>query len=141
MVERRHRRGEDGRRQRKVDRDRPLAGYARRDTGRIGEVEPLITRHLREGCCRAAVDAGGLALQTGRRPVSELLVIPVLTAGGHELEPFGYVSAGTKGSEARKQVAASQVACATEYDESLDHVRARPCRARGSPRVALPWTA
>jgi hypothetical protein len=61
-VERRDRGREDSRGQREVDRDGALTGEARRDTGRIAEIEALLARRSHQRSCRAGADAAGLAL-------------------------------------------------------------------------------
>ena len=131
-MECRDRGGEDGRGQREVDGDRFVTGQARRNGGGIGEIEPLVARRAQERRLHISVSVVGLALEPAGSPVAELLVVPVLTAGGHELEPLGEVSAGQERSQARQQVAACQVARPTEDDEPIDHVTAGSASALAS---------
>jgi len=140
-VQCRDRGGEDDRGQCEIDRDGVLTGNAGRNIRLIGEIESLIPRRSHEGRYRAGVDAAGLALKPAGGPVAELLVVPVLTAGTHELEPLGEVSAGLEGGQARKQVAACQVARATEYDKPIDHLRSSSARCRRLAIHRVSWQA
>jgi hypothetical protein len=135
-LERRDRDREDRRGQREVDRDRTFAGEACRNTRRVGEVEPPVARRFDHLCCRTGVDTGSLAEPVGR-PVTELLVVPVLTAGGHELESLGEVPASLQGGQAGEQVPAHQVARSTEYEEPVDHVKLL-ARASVTPAAITP---
>ena len=133
-VERRDRAREHGRGQREVDGDGALAGDARGNADRIGEIEPPIARRLEQS--RRVV--GRSALQPVGGPGSELIVVPVLAAGAHELESVGQLTAGLERSEAGKQVPAHQVARAAEHDEPPDHLAARAALASVTPAATTP---
>ena len=101
MMQRRHGRAEDRRRQREVGGDRPVAGNRGGHGGRIGDICPVVVRRRHHGAPRPGREFSGVAIELSRCPIAELLVVPVLPAHADQLERVTQMRCTTKRSEAR----------------------------------------
>src|SRR5262249_30637632 len=99
--------------------------------GRVSDVGLVIARGRHHSAPGIGREFSCVAIELRIRPVSELLIVPVLPAHADQLEPVSEMCRASQGGAARQQLARGQVAGPAGAGEARDHV-AVPALARAS---------